>query len=259
MSDGSRDRAPRPDLPWDVTEDRLLAGRVRLLQPSRGHRAGTDAVLLAAAVRAAPGMALVDVGAATGAVGLMVLGRVPDIDLTLVERDPDLAELAGRNLALNRAGGRVVVADILDPGSRRAGGLMLESADVVATNPPFLEENRARISPDPGRARAHALVEGGLDLWLRACGSLLRPKGQIALIHRADRLRDCLAIEGTGFGGLRLRFIHPKADRPAVRLVVTAVKGSRAPLSVEPPLVLHGADGRFTPEAEAVHRGDMLL
>ena len=259
MTDRSGEPALRPDFPWDVTEDRLLGGRVRLLQPSRGHRAGTDAVLLAAAVRAWPGMALVDVGAATGAVGLMVSGRVPEIDLTLVERDPDLAELGDRNLALNRVGGRVVVADILDARSRRAGGLMPESADAVATNPPFLEENRARLSPDAGRARAHALSEGGLDLWLRACGSLLRPKGQIALIHRADRLRDCLAIEGKGFGGVRLRFIHPRADRPAVRLVVTAVKGSRAPLSVEPPLVLHGDDDGFTPEAEAVHRGDMLL
>jgi tRNA1(Val) A37 N6-methylase TrmN6 len=259
MTDRPGDAALRSDAPWDVTEDRLLAGRVRLLQPGRGHRAGTDAVLLAAAVHAASGMALVDVGAATGAVGLMVLGRVPEIDLTLVERDPDLAELARRNLALNRAGGRVVVADILDSRSRRAGGLVPESADAVATNPPFLEQNRARLSPDAGRARAHALAEGGLALWLRACGSLVKPKGQIALIHRADRLRDCLAIEEKGFGSLRLRFIHPRADRPAVRLLLTAVKGSRAPLSVEPRLVLHGPDGGFTPEADAVHRGDMLL
>jgi tRNA1(Val) A37 N6-methylase TrmN6 len=242
-----------------VAEDRLLDGRVRLLQPSRGHRAGTDAVLLAALVRASPGMVLVDMGAASGAVGLMVSGRVPGIDLTLVERDPDLAELGGRNLALNGVEGRVVVPDLLDPRSRRAGGLLPESADAVATNPPFLEMDRARVSPDAGRARAHALAPGDLALWLRACASLVRPKGQIALIHRAERLPDCLAVLAKGFGEGRLRFVHPRADRPAIRLLLTAVKGSRAPLSVEPPLVLHGPDGRFTQEAEAVHRGDMLL
>jgi tRNA1(Val) A37 N6-methylase TrmN6 len=87
----------------------------------------------------------------------------------------------------------------------------------------------------------------------------LKPKGQIALIHRADRLSDCLAIAENGFGALRLRFIHPRTDRPAVRLLLTAAKGSRAPLSIEPPLVLHGPEGGFTPEAEAVHRGEMLL
>src|SRR4051812_35332287 len=109
-----------------ITEDALLDGRVRLLQPARGHRAGTDAVLLAAAARARAGEHVIDVGAATGAVGLMIAARHPGVDLTLAERDPDLAALCRRNLELNRASGRVALADILDPGSRRHAGLEAE-------------------------------------------------------------------------------------------------------------------------------------
>jgi hypothetical protein len=41
-----------------VGEDRLLDGRVRLLQPLEGYRAAIDPVLLAAATAAEPGEAV---------------------------------------------------------------------------------------------------------------------------------------------------------------------------------------------------------
>lgn len=239
-----------------VTEDALLGGAVRLLQPAKGHRAGTDAVLLAAAVHPDPGAHIVDVGAGTGAVGLMVLTRCPSARLTLLERDRDLAALCERNLSLNGRDGHVAAADLLDPRSRREAGLEPESADWVVTNPPFLEEGRSRVSPDPNRAAAHALPAGGLDAWLRACAALLRPKGRLALIHRADRVGDCLAAVDGAFGAIRLRLVHPQADQAAIRVLMTATKASRAPLVIEPPLVLHQASGRFTAEADALHRGE---
>jgi tRNA1(Val) A37 N6-methylase TrmN6 len=242
-----------------VTEDALLGGALRLLQPAKGHRAGTDAVLLAASASVKGGDSVLDVGAGTGAVGLMILSRSPEAHLTLVERDPALAALCERNLLLNRSQGRVAAADILDPRSRLDAGLMPDSADLVVTNPPFLEEGRARLSPDPGRAAAHALPRGGLDAWLRACAGLLKPGGRLVLIHRADALTRCLSALDNGFGAIRLRLVHPQADRPAIRLLITGVKASRSPLVVEPPLILHDASGRFTPETDALHRGEAML
>jgi tRNA1(Val) A37 N6-methylase TrmN6 len=243
----------------ETTEDALLGGRVRLLQPARGHRAGTDAVLLAALAHPRPGEDVLDAGAATGAVGLMVASRAPEARYVFVERDPDLAELCRRNCDANRVAGTVAAADLLVPGSRRAAGLDPESADWVLTNPPFLEEGRSRASPEPGRAAAHSLPAGGLEAWLKACAGLVKPKGRLVLIHRADRLADCLALAGRGFGDLRLRFVHPQAGSPATRLLLSAAKGSRAPLVVEAPLVLHEGAGRFTPEAEVLHRGEAAL
>lgn len=279
------------DVAEGITEDTLLGGRVRLLQPARGHRAGTDAVLLAAAAPVRPGDLVIDVGAASGAVGLMIAARVAAA-LVFVERDPALAGLCRRNAGLNGTDGRIVVADVLDPtltASGRSHGsadgldptlmasglfhgsadgldrasstsaLAREIADVVVTNPPFLEEGETRISPDSARAAAHVLPPGGLERWLRACSELLKPRGALALIHRADRLGECLGPLSRGFGGQRLRFVHPRADRPATRVLITAVKGSRAPLVVAPPVILHDEAGRFTPEAEALHRGDRTL
>jgi tRNA1(Val) A37 N6-methylase TrmN6 len=243
----------------EVTQDLLLGGRVHLAQPAKGHRAGTDAVLLAASAPVRPGDIVMDVGAATGAVGLMAAARERAGRFVFVERDPGLAELCRRNLLDNRVDGQVAVADLLDKASRLAAGLAPESADLVLTNPPFLEEGQARISPDRGRAAAHALPAGGLEAWLKACTGLLKPKGRLVLIHRADRLTECLGILADRLGGIELRFVHPAEDRPAIRFLLSGIKGSRAPSSILPPVVLNGSDGRFTPQAEALHRGEASL
>jgi tRNA1(Val) A37 N6-methylase TrmN6 len=250
-----------PDAFEAFSDDALLDGRVRLLQPRGGHRAGSDAVLLAAAVEPLETGMVVDLGAGSGAVGLMIGARMP-AHIAFVERDPVLVEMCRRNVDLNglRDRSSVVEADILAAaGERRRRGLLPASADVVVTNPPYLEEGRSRSSPDAVRARAHQLPEGGMERWVRVCADLLKSKGRLALIHRADWLADCLRHLERGFGAIAVKAIHPRADEPASRIVITAVKGSRAPMLLAPPLILHEVDGRFTCEAEAIHRGEALL
>ncbi|GJE83587.1 tRNA1(Val) (adenine(37)-N6)-methyltransferase [Methylorubrum thiocyanatum] len=239
--------------------DAFLGGRLRLRQPPRGaHRAGTDAVLLARLLAPAPGDTLYDLGASTGAVGLAAARMSGACRVVLVERDPDLAALARENASSNGLAERVAVieADVLAPGAqRRAAGLEAGCADIVLTNPPFFEAGGHRPSPVPQKASAHAFAAGGLDLWLRTCADLLRPGGRLGLIHRADALPTCLDALRGRFGDCAVRPVHARSDRPAIRVLIAAVKGSRAPCQLLPPLVLQDEAGRFTPEAEALHRG----
>lgn len=243
----------------DTEPDAFLGGRLRLRQPARGaHRAGTDAVLLARLLTPAPGATLYDLGAATGAVGLAAARLSEEARVVLVERDPGLAALARDNVSANGLDGRVVVieADLLAPGAqRRAAGLAPESADIVLTNPPFFEAGTHRASPVPLKAAAHTFAVGGLDLWLRTCADLLRPGGRLGLIHRADALPACLDALRGRFGDCAVRPVHGRAGRPAIRVLIAAVRGSRAPFRLLPPLVLQSEAGRFMPEAEALHRG----
>jgi tRNA1(Val) A37 N6-methylase TrmN6 len=242
----------------DAEPDLFLGGALRLHQPPRGaHRAGTDAALLAHLLAVPDGALACDVGAATGAVGLGLARLNPGARVMLVERARDLAALAQRNIDENGLGDRawVVAADVLAPGAaRRAAGLEPNRADVVVTNPPFFDGSRERSSPVPAKASAHTFATGGLDAWIRTCTDLLRPGGAFGMIHRADALPACLDALRGRFGAIRVRPVHARAERPAIRLLVTARKGSRAALSLLPPLVLQDGDGRFTPEAEALHR-----
>ena len=242
--------------------DAILGGRLRLRQRRDGHRVGLDAILLAAAA-GMPVARLTDVGAGVGAVGLALLQRWLAATGELVEIDPELAALAEENAALNglAARARVVVADALEPKGRRAAGLADEAADLVVANPPYLAAEAARASPDPRRARAHVAGVGSTALadWVVACLALLAPGGRFVMIQRADALPALLPAFAGRLGDVALRPVHPRADAPAIRLLISGIKGSKAPLRLLPGLTLHGADGAATPLAAAIQLGEAVL
>jgi tRNA1(Val) A37 N6-methylase TrmN6 len=247
-----------------LTEDGWLGGRLLLVQPKRGHRVGTDAALLVAAAGDARQGRIVDVGAGVGAVGLALAQRSSLASVDLVELDPELAALAESNAARNglQARTRVLPLDALNPRERREAGLA-ESASCVVTNPPFFDPRAVRASPDEGKARAHVLprVEAGDALadWIQASLAILAPGGRFVMIHRPDALSTILAAIGSRLGAIALLPVHPTIGASAHRLLVSGVKGSKAPLRLAPGLVLHEADGRLTAEADAVHRGKRLI
>jgi tRNA1(Val) A37 N6-methylase TrmN6 len=245
-----------------ITEDAVLGGRLRLRQPKRGHRVGHDAILLAAACPARKGDAAVDLGAGVGAAGLALAARVPDTTVALVEIDPKLAALAAENARLNRMETRVraVALDVTAPSRAfAAAGLAADSVAHVLMNPPFNDSQRQRSSPDAGRALAHVAPRAVLAAWIKTATRLIRPRGTLTLIWRADGLADVLTALAPAFGAVAVTPVHPAPGKPAIRVLVTAVKASRAPLVLAPPLVLADATGRPTAAAEAVLRDGAAL
>ena len=253
MRDESRD---------DVTQDTLLGGRLVLRQPRRGHRAGHDAVLLAAATDARPGERVLDLFAGIGAAGLTLAFRVPGVDVTLIELDPALVRFAQENIAANGLAQRVraLALDVeAPPREFSAAGIAADAADRVLMNPPFHDPQRQRPSPDPARRRAHTAPRERLPGWIDTAARLLRPAGVLTMIWRADGLADLLAALAPRFGGAAVLPVHPRADAAAIRVLVSVVKSSRAPLRLVPALVLNDEDGRPTAAAEAVLRENAAL
>lgn len=243
----------------DRTEDAFLGGRLRLRQPLKGHRTGHDAMLLAAATDAALGERVVELGAGVGAAGLAVASRVA-VDLTLVEIDEGVAAFARENAALNGIACRVVVLDVAAKADAFViAGLAPDSADRVLMNPPFNDPGRHQPSPDKDRRAAHEAQSSTLETWVHAARRLLRPGGTLTLIWRAEALSDILAALGRGFGGIAVLPVHPKCASPAIRVLVQAEKGSGAPLTLRPGLVLQGESGQPAPLAEKVLRGEETL
>jgi tRNA1(Val) A37 N6-methylase TrmN6 len=245
-----------------VTDDAVLDGRLRLLQPVRGHRVGHDAILLAAATAAKPGEYAIDLGAGVGAAGLALACRVVGLRVTLIDMDKTLTALAADNAARNAMASRVnvVTLDVAAPARTFAtAGLTPGSADRVLMNPPFHDVARQRPSPHAGRRQAHAASSGLLAAWVTAAARLLSARGTLTLIWRADGLSEVLQTLTRGFGGVAVMPVHPRPAAPAIRVLVHAAKQSRAPLTVYPGLILNNADGSPAAFADAVLRGRSVL
>lgn len=217
----------------ELREDGFLGGRLRILQPARGYRAGADAVMLAAACPARAGDSVLELGCGAG-VALLCLGaRVPGLHLAGLELQPAYAELARRNAAANAIPAELHQGDL----ARMPAELRGRSFDHVIANPPYFTGGPP--APDAGRGRARHEATP-LPQWVEA--ALSGPAGAIAILPVAAR-----------------------AGREAGRIIVSARKGARAPLRLLTPFVMHakpshaGDQEDLTEAAQAVLRGGAAL
>lgn len=246
--------------PEGFTDDAFLGGRLRLRQPASGHRAGHDAMLLAASTSVRSGQRVVDFGAGVGAAGLAVAQRVRDIELVMVEIDPALASLAGGNAAANGLAAEVLTLDIAAGAADfAAAGLGPDSVDVVLMNPPFNDHARQQSSPDAARSIAHVATPTTLTDWIHAARRILKPGGALTLIWRAEAIAEVLSALDRGFGSVALQPVHGMASAPAIRILVRAIKGGRAPTHIHPAVMLNDAAGVPNRMAQAVLAGDSVL
>ncbi|CTQ51697.1 N5-glutamine S-adenosyl-L-methionine-dependent methyltransferase [Roseibium album] len=246
----------------ETTHDAFLGGKVYVHQPKHGrHRAGLDAVFLAAALPDGTTGHVIDLGAGVGTAGFCAASRLADITVTLVEIDPIAQDLAlrGLNDPHNSAFADrlcLLEADITAKGSaRHESGLKPSIADHVIMNPPYYEADRFRASPNSARADAHMLDERGLEPWIKTAVDIVKVGGSLTAIFRADGLQELLAIMQGRFGSIDVIPLRPRQDDAATRVLIRAIRASKAPLRLLPGFVLHECDGsNFTPQSKCVMR-----
>lgn len=237
----------------ELSDDKFLCGRLRLLQPLKGYRAATDPVLLAAACPAEPGQNVLDLGCGAGAAALCLGLRVPGLALAGLELQPAYADLARRNAARNGIAVEVHEGDLA-----RMPAALRRDFDHVIANPPYYP---AGGSPSPVAARARAMqVETPLAAWVAAATRRLRPGGWLTLICGADGLPEVLAALPPKLGSASVLPLAAREGRAALRVIVQARKGGRAAFRLLAPFVIHEGAAHdsdresYTPAANAVLR-----
>lgn len=240
----------------DLTLDALFGGRVKLLQPKGGHRAGTDAVLLALAAPERRAARFLDIGAGTGAVGLMAATRNPHWHGVLLESEEQLAALAARNIDLNGLEAQLT-AQCCDLFAKPKLPDALQ-VDLILTNPPFFQAGFVRVSPDDAKAKAHVFLQPHhtLEGWVASALRYLASAGDFVMIVPPACLPRVMPVLSAKLGGLCLMPVQPKAGKSATRLLLRGIKGSKAPLTLAPPLIVHDDNGTFTPQAARWHAGE---
>ncbi len=237
----------------EISTGGLLGGRLIYRQFQSGHRSGFEPVLLAAAVPAKTGQAILEAGTGAGAALLCLAARVPGVQGAGVEIDPALAALAHENFAAN--GFAQLAARNADITAHDFG---VERFDHAMANPPWFEA-AATPSPDGTRALARQATPDLLNAWVMSLTSALRPGGSLTLILPAAAYPQAVfALQAAGQGGLTLFPLWPRACAAAKLILISARKGRKTPARLSAGLVLHDDDG-ITPAAQAILRDGASL
>lgn len=233
------------------TLDNFLGGRIKLIQPSDGYRAGIDPIFLAASLHPKPDEKILDVGSGVGVASISLAARSLHAQITGLEIQTNLVKLSLMNIEANQLTDRVemINGDLLSPPSF----LKPHSFDQVMTNPPYYEFNRTQSSPLPGKAQANTETVD-LGKWIKFCLKMLKPKGVFTMIHRVERLSEILRHLDDRVGDIVVYPLWPGLNKPARRVIIQGRKNRRSELRLAPGLTLHGGTEKYTPEAEAILR-----
>lgn len=240
--------------PSDHTHDSISlrgAGIVSVVQQKKGARFALDSLLLADFCRIKSWDRILEPGAGTGVVSLLLAKKYPRSHIVAVEIQTAAAKLCRRNIAENNLEDRIA---LLEQDIRTLGKTMKAATfDLIVANPPYTRTGAGRQSPDAGRLSARHERFGGIGAWLDL-QVFLKNKGRYVMVFASERITDLFAsFRARNLEPKRMRLVHPYQDRPASLILIEAVKSAGIGLQVMPPLVVHKADGGYTEEMRTIY------
>jgi len=224
---------------------------ISMIETRSGQLFGTDAYLLSAFVPPARGKA-VELGAGSGIISLLCAGRGRFGHIDSVEIQPEMADLARRNVALNGLGERI---SVVNADLREYRG----KADVVFANPPYMKNGAGVENPDGIKNASRREIFGGISDFTACAARLLGSGGTFACVWRPERLSDLIvSMRACGIEPKRLITVYPRAEaRPCLVLCEGRKGGGEGSLFMAPPFILNLENGEMTGDCKYVYeRGE---
>ena len=232
----------------------LGAGVVKIIQPKKGARFTLDSLLLADFCRIKPRDRILELGAGTGVISLLLAKKFPNARFVADELEPQAYGLLCRNIEMNG------LPDSIAPLDRNVNDLghsvAPDTFDILIANPPYTKSGTGRKSPSPERQTARQDQAAPLHAWL-ACRDLLKNRGKYFLVFPAGRAAELISLlREKRLEPKRLRFVHPHHHKPASLVLIEAVKAAGTGIEVLPPLVVHGMGGEYSDEINKIYGMD---
>lgn len=224
---------------------------LKIFQDSEGFNFALDSILLAKFVTVKKSTKkILDIGTGNAPIPLILTTKTT-AEIIGVEIQEKSYELAQKSVAYNKKDDQIkLIFGDINKIWQKFGN---EVFDTIVCNPPFfkqfsLTKQNMVAEKTTARHEVSLLIE---DIF-KIARQLLVNGGNIALVHRPERLVEIISImRANNIEPKRVRFIYPKKGRRAHILLIEGRKNGKVGLTVEPPLVIHRADGNYTKEAMA--------
>ena len=211
--------------------DRLWPDGPKYLSREGVFPLSSDSAWLGAFVRLTGVRRVCDLGCGGGVLGLQLLGRKPELEVSALDILPEAAAAAEENAALNGFPMSVVCGDLRDWRQYFRPG----SFDLAVSNPPYHPADGPAAAGNRGIARQESCTPGEL---CEAAAGLVRQRGRFCLVYPPRRLPELIsAMEAAGLAPKRLRLVHKNAKTAPCAALLEGVKGGGKGLAVLPPLL----------------------
>lgn len=220
-------------------------------QSKDGYRFSMDPVMLCNFVSLKSAQRIVDIGAGSGVLGMMMASKYPDATVTLIEIQGWMHELSVRNIELNGMAGRVsaLLEDFTELGHEHNGAY-----DVVVSNPPYRKPLTGFMSECEERLLARHEITMNLRGLVSAAARATKSRGRFYMVYHPGRLAELIVeLSAVKLQPKRLRFIHGRQGTEARIVLVEAIKDGRIGLKIDPPLVVYRDGGGYTDEVRAIY------
>lgn len=237
----------------DERLDLLMKENLQIIQNDDVFSFSTDALMLGHFTSKRKRGKVMDLCSGNGILPLL-LSHETNYMIDAVEIQPVLVDMAKRSVTLNELDERIRIHELdLKEITRYFGP---SQYDIVTCNPPYFRENQSYQHLKEAHRIARHEICCTLDDCVKASRHLLKEGGRLMMVHRADRLVDCLV-------SMRLHHIEPKkiwqiysrTNKPqAVTVVIEAIKGGKPDCKVMPPFYIYEGDD-YSAEMKEVYYG----
>jgi len=237
-----------------VTHDSISlrgAGIVNITQPKEGARFTLDSILLADFCRIKSRDTILEPGAGTGIVSIILAKKFPSVVVTAIELQEALVELCRKNIAQN---GLQENIQLIEQDIRGLKGILKpHSFDAIVVNPPYRKQGSGKLSPHKSRQVSRHDDLASIDNWLDL-QVFLKNKARFNVVFPSERLSDLIAgLRLRHLEPKRMRLVHPYRHESASLVLVEAVQSAGSGLEVLEPLVIHESPGVYTVEMRKIY------
>ncbi|AYF55218.1 tRNA1(Val) (adenine(37)-N6)-methyltransferase [Clostridium botulinum] len=234
------------------TLDDLQLNGIHVIQKKDGFRFGIDAVLLANFAKVKNGDRVVDLCSGTGIVPFIIAGKTKASNITGIEIQRDMTEMANRSTKFNKLQDKIefICEDLTNINNIKK----ISKADVVTVNPPYKLCNSGIVNPNDKMAIARHEICCNLEDVIIACRTLLKDNKRMYMVHRPDRLADIITLmRKNKIEPKRIQMVHPNTKKPPNIVLIEGQRDGGAFLKWEPPVYVYNDEGGYSDQIQVIY------
>lgn len=245
------------DIPIKENEriDDLQYKDLKIIQETDGFCFGIDSILLSDFAKdIKKNSKVADLGTGTGIIGLLLCKKTNLAEMTGIEIQEDVANMAERSIKLNNLEEkfRIINSNINEIFSKKL--LEKNVFDVVVMNPPYKEVGTGEINENEKKLISRHEIKANLSDFIKTASGLLKDKGELYIVHKPERMPDIIQkLRENKIEPKELRVVYSNKNSEASLILIKAVKGGKKFLKIDRPLYIYNESGQYSDEIKQIY------